>query len=317
MIRLQIVHFETECSWDHLYIFDGDSVFAPMLAAYSGLLVKNDQIYQNIPEIVALSGKAYLYFYSDAAYNMSGFNISYSINTCPKNCSGHGACITGLGCTCNAGWDGEGCDQMVCPNDCSSHGICDKEQRKCICDFDYAGPNCNQIQHEGYWNYVDSIDKIKGRSLHQTVLYDDSMWVIGGEFFDSVDNHFMIKFDFTHKKWEEMKSNDNLPSNRFGHSAVVFQDFIFVYGGILKNGSIVNELWTFDIRNRIWEIYDENLCVIEYCSPFNVMGHTATVVDSKMIVIFGYNPTFGYLNIVQEYNFCKLLFAILISLIKY
>ncbi|GFX85055.1 attractin [Trichonephila clavipes] len=34
-IRLEIAHFETECSWDHLYIFDGDSVFSRLLAAYS------------------------------------------------------------------------------------------------------------------------------------------------------------------------------------------------------------------------------------------------------------------------------------------
>lgn len=33
-VRFVFYEFETECGWDHLYIHDGDSAFAPMLAAY-------------------------------------------------------------------------------------------------------------------------------------------------------------------------------------------------------------------------------------------------------------------------------------------
>ena len=36
--RLQLVEFATECSWDHLYIFDGDSVLAPLLAVYRSVV---------------------------------------------------------------------------------------------------------------------------------------------------------------------------------------------------------------------------------------------------------------------------------------
>jgi hypothetical protein len=32
---------------------------------------------RRIPEVVAHSGSALLHFYSDVAYNMTGFNISY------------------------------------------------------------------------------------------------------------------------------------------------------------------------------------------------------------------------------------------------
>lgn len=33
-IRLHIEDFATECGWDYLYIFDGDSVHSPLLAVY-------------------------------------------------------------------------------------------------------------------------------------------------------------------------------------------------------------------------------------------------------------------------------------------
>lgn len=34
LIRLHLEEFATECSWDHLYIYDGDSVQSPLLAVF-------------------------------------------------------------------------------------------------------------------------------------------------------------------------------------------------------------------------------------------------------------------------------------------
>lgn len=33
-IRLHIEEFATECGWDHLYVYDGDSVDSPLLAVF-------------------------------------------------------------------------------------------------------------------------------------------------------------------------------------------------------------------------------------------------------------------------------------------
>ena len=49
-----------------------DTCFFP-----SGILVEDDTPKDRIPEILATSGHAFLYFYSDAAYNLTGFNITY------------------------------------------------------------------------------------------------------------------------------------------------------------------------------------------------------------------------------------------------
>lgn len=60
---------------------------------YSGLMYKDSYAVRSVPEVMARSGSALLHFFSDDAYNMSGFNISYAINACPSrfsslNCSG-------------------------------------------------------------------------------------------------------------------------------------------------------------------------------------------------------------------------------------
>lgn len=34
VLRLRFNHFATECSWDHMYIYDGDSVYAPLIAVF-------------------------------------------------------------------------------------------------------------------------------------------------------------------------------------------------------------------------------------------------------------------------------------------
>lgn len=40
-------------------------------------MYSKDYSLQSVPEIVARSGFALLHFYSDIAYNLSGFNITY------------------------------------------------------------------------------------------------------------------------------------------------------------------------------------------------------------------------------------------------
>lgn len=64
--------------------------------------------------------------------------LLYSINSCPKNCSGHGPCVDGF-CTCWASWTGEACDIPICPNNCQENGYCDVEHHKCICYAAFTG----------------------------------------------------------------------------------------------------------------------------------------------------------------------------------
>lgn len=86
-ITLHIEEFATECGWDHLYVFDGDSVDSPLLAVFSGLMYKDSYSIRRIPEVTAASGSALIHFFSDDAYNMSGFNITYRLNSCPSTVS--------------------------------------------------------------------------------------------------------------------------------------------------------------------------------------------------------------------------------------
>lgn len=65
-----------------------------------------------------------LHLFSDANYNLLGFNATYSISLCPMGCSGHGICDNDGRCACFQDWGGEDCSMPDCSTYCHSHGTC-------------------------------------------------------------------------------------------------------------------------------------------------------------------------------------------------
>ena len=52
-------------------------VFSDLRAVYSGMVRHNLYQVQRVPELVGESGSMLIHFYSDVAYNMTGFNITF------------------------------------------------------------------------------------------------------------------------------------------------------------------------------------------------------------------------------------------------
>ncbi|XP_071548836.1 attractin-like protein 1 isoform X2 [Panulirus ornatus] len=267
-IRLHFDHFATECSWDHLYVYDGDSIYDPLLAVFSGMVVQDDYRVPHIPEVVATSGYALLYFYSDAAYNLTGFSISYSVDGCPstavgEECSGRGACLEGV-CTCDAGWGGPACSVPVCPEDCSGNGQCNPEEHRCQCHPGYTGADCSQVIEEGWWEVVghdmtsqsthpDPVSTLLERSSHASVLIDNEVWVIGGYSF--TERPFLVRYNISDNNWTTIESTSiRKPVPRYGHSAVVHNGSIYMYGGMKEDGSITREMWRLETECVEWSL---------------------------------------------------------------
>lgn len=81
-----------------------------------------------------------------------------------------------------------------------------------------------------------------------------------------------------------------------------------MYGGITHDGSVSSQLWSLDLSTKEWVLVAPSRtkeCHHRLCGPVAATGHSAVLVKDKMYVIFGYNPVFGYLNILQEYGIGK------------
>ncbi|XP_022664548.1 attractin-like isoform X3 [Varroa destructor] len=292
-IRLRLNRFETECGWDHLYVFDGDSMFGQMIAAYSGALVP-ELAGETVSDLVANSGKAFIHFYSDAVYNMSGFNISYSVDRCPDDCSGQGTCDDqSATCKCKHGFTGDTCNIPVVTKETGRSSTATLMR--------IAGSGSGVL--------------LQGRAMHQAVVFNHSMWVFGGKFFSSAftqRRHLEVaRYEFGSSQWSVVQQRGtNIPPNTYGHSLVSYKNSMYLYGGAhtFDSNNVTNALWRFDPARLEWAQVSHKEARVDchlptpLCPPVPAVGHAAVMVNQSMLVFFGHHPILGYLNMVQEYR---------------
>lgn len=70
-ITLNVTEIETECSYDHLYVYDGQTFDSPLLGVFSGRT--------RPPQVTAGSGYMLVLLYSDTNYVLGGFIAEYSV----------------------------------------------------------------------------------------------------------------------------------------------------------------------------------------------------------------------------------------------
>jgi hypothetical protein len=133
----------------------------------------------------------------------------------------------------------------------------------------------------------DSSKKFTVRSNHQSVVYEEEIWIIGG----GADND--IKKDVW--KSEDGKNWDLVTSSatfgvRASHQSVVFDDKMWVIGGSMGNSNIKNDVWS-STNGITWTEVKPN-----DANGFSARQvHSSEVFDSK-VWVFGGRITGGSSN---------------------
>ncbi|XP_060806928.1 attractin-like protein 1 [Amyelois transitella] len=314
-IRIRLESFATECGWDHLYVYDGDSVRAEkLLAVYSGVLDREESDWTR--QVVARSGTALLHFFSDDAYAMEGFNVTYAAYSCPSNdartnCSSHGECEEGT-CKCEPDWVGVACDQKLCPDNCNAeYGAGSCTSAGCECTPSRSGADCTRdAGAAGFmWGWREGGD---GRPSEQPPLnnppaaaghvlleHGEDLLRVGGETFGPAE--FLYRYKVLERSWQTIVTEGVAPSPRFAHSAVLYGDELLVYGGVVasddperggglaglegRGGEVTNELWRIrlDVNPPQWvnatptECSPHRPAPLKHCGGLHVSGHTAVL----------------------------------------
>ncbi|XP_055954420.1 multiple epidermal growth factor-like domains protein 8 [Patella vulgata] len=280
-IHLDFKSMSTECSFDFLFVYDGNSYSSHLLASLSG---------DSPPDtLIAKSGYMLLYLFSDRNYMKDGFEARYTVLDCPKNCSNNGKCINHT-CHC-VDYYGEACDKLRCPDNCSNHGNCTATSPKgktCVCEEGFIGPDCGvSTDNENgsqLWNRVTADDEAPPRTAHTGVFQPSTncLWIFGGFNLNNVLND-LIKFCFKDNKWSNIAAVDPWPSPRKGHAAAGVTDGFYVYGGSSLNDTLNDELWFYNTTYGLWELMAINSTV----KPRALTGHTLSNVDDEWLYMFG------------------------------
>lgn len=123
-----------------------------------------------------------------------------------------------------------------------------------------------------------------GRYGHQAVVFDDAIWVIGGQ-----DNNSQFKNDIWRSddglNWEQVNTIGPIFSGRFSHQSVAFDGALWVIGGYegLTTGTAKNDIWRSD-DGITWTEIDTSASP----SMFRSRGdHQVLVFDNALWVIGG------------------------------
>ncbi|KAK3860683.1 hypothetical protein Pcinc_033276 [Petrolisthes cinctipes] len=211
-ITLNVTEIETECSYDHLYVYDGQTFDSPLLGVFSGRT--------RPPQVTAGSGHMLVLLYSDTNYVLEGFVAEYSITDCPLNCSSRGECVNHQ-CECDTLYSGAGCEYERCPENCGmtqNHGSCSKPPSThrdpdpppyCQCDEGYYGDGCSlsKLDNEGgTWHWLwRGGPPFNARTSHSSVYLPhlDRLYIYGGYDLNRVMGDLFM-FDFGTSVWVNM-----------------------------------------------------------------------------------------------------------------
>lgn len=154
----------------------------------------------------------------------------------------------------------------------------------------------------GRWEQLPSCrqapDKLEGHSMvaHEGVLY-----VFGGMVdFGATREHTPLWMYCTDtRRWCEFKAREgqeNRPTNRKGHSAVVYQAAMFVYGGYFDIEGAVEEFWVFYFDTQKWSQLSPHT---RGMGPGPRHGHSCVTHNAAMF-LFG-----GLKNMAEQNDFWR------------
>ena len=208
-----------------------------------------------------------------------------------------------------------------CPTSRCKHAMCSGHD-----GYIYlVGGRSGSLPLKDVWRFdpeTCSWDEIKGKGEdhppnlqeHTIVSFNNKLIIFGGEIGFAPDEETPLWIlDLETYKWRKQASPSGQlspgttlvsPSGRRGHSAVVFDFGLHVYGGYQDLKGSSSELWTFDLDTEQWHLFTCSGKKSGY--PSGRHWHSA-VVDSEFMYVFGGMSGLQEKNDLWGWNFGKFL----------
>eukprot|EP01061_Rhynchopus_euleeides_P014296 TRINITY_DN24810_c0_g1_i1.p1 TRINITY_DN24810_c0_g1~~TRINITY_DN24810_c0_g1_i1.p1 ORF type:complete len:628 (+),score=216.51 TRINITY_DN24810_c0_g1_i1:167-2050(+) len=160
---------------------------------------------------------------------------------------------------------------------------------------------------------LKSVNRIKGTKVmptsrfgHTAVVHGDVMVIFGGR--DGRCNDDLWTYNFVEKKWTHLNANapkgqTDRPKARAGHTAVVMDGKMLMFGGVAESPAgmhscWLNDLWSLDLTTFKWSLQRSKGGRL----PCGRKGHTAVTHKQSMFVFGGGQDDMSLNSDLWEYN---------------
>jgi N-acetylneuraminic acid mutarotase len=155
-------------------------------------------------------------------------------------------------------------------------------------------------------SYKDKGSKVLTRDGHSSCFSQEfkQMYIFGG-FIAGERTNQLIVYSFKGPAWARVKTTGPSPSARNGHSACLYNGFMYIFGGRNNDNKKLNDLWKYDILKQEWtEISminkDEDPT---WCVPVERSGHSCDIYGQYMVVFGGFYDLTKELNDLYLFDF--------------
>ncbi|XP_025022133.1 leucine-zipper-like transcriptional regulator 1 [Python bivittatus] len=120
------------------------------------------------------------------------------------------------------------------------------------------------------------------RKGHSAVVYSGNMYIYGGYIDIKGASQEFWTFHFSTKQWAPVSaaSSGGSPGPRHGHSAVVYGNGMYLFGGLMKLTE-QKDFWMWDFIATNWSSIRKSQ------GPPRVVGHSALIFEDSMLVLGG------------------------------
>ena len=138
------------------------------------------------------------------------------------------------------------------------------------------------------WELLHAKGSVPSRRFgHSGAVHEGSKQLIVFGGWDGKDTlNDLYSYSLHDKEWKRSETTGTPPPHRYRHTAVVFENSMFVFGGVDKQHCRYNDLQRLDLRNNVWS----EVCTTGYI-PSSRTFHRAVVVGNLMYLLGGYDGT--------------------------
>uniref|UniRef100_H3A6Q1 Multiple EGF like domains 8 n=1 Tax=Latimeria chalumnae TaxID=7897 RepID=H3A6Q1_LATCH len=287
-IILTFTFMETECTYDYLFVYDGDSYSSPLLASLSG---------NTLPEpIEATSGKMLLHLFSDANYNLLGFNATYVFSLCPLACSW-------LMCVCDRHrLNSTPLEEWGAGAGLRSTAVGEPPKRRSTLlelglNLLFSGFDLNSALGDlliynfttNSWERKALSPAPSARHSHVALHWNGSLLLFGGELGSGLLANDVWLYNPLDDRWRELaRTSSQQPPGLANHAAALVDGWLYVFGGRTQDDSFSSEMYQFHLKSRVWQLVSPSGGKPPAAAGHSMVYHAAS---RSLIVYGGHRPS--------------------------